>query len=258
MVNLRGVSGFMSGFMTSLALMVTAIMNGLMTLEYEQVILTNRNENILESELRYFLPAYLMQITVVWALPPGDGPGGVDRIYQDLNPSDSETKPDRYIVFHFHTDHIATVTGTQRPGIHAIVAFHGQVYGDGRFPRVDSQLAGRNHRAAILECDDSTGIRDFFYPGESTDRQVAYSSPWLQILTEFGNYLVGQGLLTVATFTGPHQGQLQLTHPDNCGRQYFLRNGYRKNKQFGPGGMPPLGGRGGNPPSAGGTQQDGG
>jgi hypothetical protein len=31
--------------------MMTAIMNGLMALEYEQVVLTNGGENILESEL---------------------------------------------------------------------------------------------------------------------------------------------------------------------------------------------------------------
>jgi hypothetical protein len=31
--------------------MMTAIMNGLMTLEYEQVILTNGGESVLESEL---------------------------------------------------------------------------------------------------------------------------------------------------------------------------------------------------------------
>jgi len=33
---------------------MTAIMEGLMTLEYEQLVLTNRDENILESE--FFFP----------------------------------------------------------------------------------------------------------------------------------------------------------------------------------------------------------
>ena len=38
----------------SVALMATAIMQGLMEFEYEQIVLTNREETILESELMIF------------------------------------------------------------------------------------------------------------------------------------------------------------------------------------------------------------
>ena len=198
--------------------------------------------------------------TVVWRLPSGSGPGGIDPAYQDPNPSDSQTNPDLFVVFHFHTEHIATVAGAQRPGIYAIVAFHGQGHGTGRFPRVDgNDPSGRNRRAQIMNCNtgsQSTPHTLFFYPGQFTNQQVANDGPWAQIMTEFGNYLVGQGLLTAATFTGERQGQLQLTTPpDSCGRQYFQWNGYIRSRQFGPNGAPPPGGAGGDPPPTGGDNE---
>jgi len=88
----------------------------------------------------------------------------------------------------------------------------------------------------------STPKTFFFYPGEYTNQQAADLQPWAQIVTEFGNYLVEQELVTAATFTGTRQGQLQLAKPDPCGRRYFLWNEDLKSRQFGPDGAPPPGG----------------
>lgn len=242
---------------------MTAIINGLMTLEYEQVVRTNAGESILESELMIISPCLLLcelsLTTVVWRLPPGNGPGGVDPTYQDPNPPDSQTNPDLYVVFHFHTEHIATVAGAQRPGIYAIVAFHGQGYGTGSVPRVDgNNQDGRSRRARVMNCNtggESTPHTIFFYPGELTNGEAASLPPWAQIMTEFGNYLVAQGLLTAATFTGQRQGQLQLISADPCTRQYFNWGTYDRSRQFGPNGAPPPRGTGGNPPPTGGDNE---
>jgi len=182
-------------------------------------------------------------MTVVWRLPPGNGPGGINPAYQDPDPWDAQTNPDRYVVLHFHTDHIATIANTQQPGIYAIVMFHGQRYSSGL--RVDGNDRDRRQRRAnIIECGDNTDPF-FFYPGGVAYHEVADDPPWVQIMAEFGNYLVEEGLLTVATFTDPRQGQLELTRPDTCGRQYFLWNGYTESRKFGPNGAPPPGGRAG-------------
>jgi len=140
------------------------------------------------------------------------------------------------------------------------VAFHGQGYGTGRVPRVDGNNDdGRGRRAHVMNCNtgsESTPDTIFFYPGELTNQQAASLPPWAQIMTEFGNYLVAQGLLTAATFTGQRQGQLQLTTPpDPCTRQYFNWNGYVRSRQFGPNGAAPPGGTGGNPPPTGGDNE---
>lgn len=133
------------------------------------------------------------------------------------------------------------------------MAFHGQFYADGgRFRRVDgNDRYIRNVRAPILNCntdDPNTPDTFFFYPGEYTNGEAASFDQHARIMVEFTNYLVQQGLLTVATFTGPSQGQLQLSPPDDCGRQYFVWNGYTRSRQFGPNGAPPPGGP---PPSTG-------
>lgn len=191
----------------------------------------------------------------MWRLPRGNGHGGINPIYQDHDPQDSDTNPDRFVVFHFHTEHLAMVRNALRPGIYAVVAFHGQDYGMGRVPRVDGNDAqGRNLRAQIMRCNtgaDSTPDTLFFYPGQFDNGEVGNFPPWAQIMVEFTNYLLQQGLLTAATFTGNRQGQLQLTAPDNCGRRSFNWNGYNRSRQFGPNGAPPSGGTGGVPPTTG-------
>jgi len=196
---------------------------------------------------------------VVWSLPPGNSPRGIDPNYQDHNPADTKTNPDHYIIFHFHTKHIATMVGAQLPRIYAVVAFHGQAYGGGTYPWVDgNDASGCNHCAHIMNCNtgsDSMPETMFWYPGQFTNQKVANLPPWAQIMTEFGNYLVAQGLLTAATFTGQRQGQLQLISADPCTRQYFNWGTYDRSRQFGPNGAPPPRGTGGNPPPTGGDNE---
>jgi hypothetical protein len=144
-----------------------------------------------------------------------------------------------------------------RPGIHAIVAFHGQDYAADR-ERVDGNLHhGRNRRAPILECNtyyDHTQDTDYLYPGEYTDEDVVGSdSPRTASMVRFMNYLLQQGLLTAATYTGQNQGQLGLLAPNWCGYQLFDWRGSRSSVQFGPNGTPPP--RGSAPHGTGGSSQ---
>lgn len=187
--------------------------------------------------------------TVVWRLPeipPANGasPSNLDPAYQDHNPSDSSTNPDRYIIFHFRTDHISTYRGVQYPGISSVVAFHGQGYGG---QRVDGNNMQRNERVEIMGCQtDVETTFDVFYPGSYTNEQVADINfpERARILTWFGNYLIRLDLLTTSTFT--RHGQLGLTPPDHCGLQYFQWGGYYRSRQFGPNGGPPAGDTGGD------------
>ncbi|KDR82337.1 hypothetical protein GALMADRAFT_237588 [Galerina marginata CBS 339.88] len=219
----------------SWGLMVEAIINGNMRIEYEQVILaTQGTETILE---------------VVWNLPVGNGPGGIDPNYQDENPGDAQTNPDRYVVFHFHTDHITVREGVQRPGIHAVVAFHGQDFGGGGRPRIDgNDSGGRNRRARVLNCGNNGGDL-FWYPGEFTPQDAANFGEWAQLMTRFGNYMVAQGILTVDTYTGSTRGQLQLNAVDECGYQRFNWGTWSQSRQFQPGSP-------GQGPSTGGPSTD--
>jgi hypothetical protein len=79
--------------------MANAIMNNLMTFEYEQIVLTRRTQDtILESEfINYFRLSVLVRIiifmTVVWRLPGGNGLGGIDPAYQDHNPATANRNP---------------------------------------------------------------------------------------------------------------------------------------------------------------------
>jgi hypothetical protein len=66
----------------------------------------------------------------------------------------------------------------------------------------------------------------FWYPGQFTNQEVANLPLWAQIMTEFANYLIAQGLLTV----------------DTCSCQYFNWGTYRSSRQFGPNEAPPPGG----------------
>ena len=201
----------------------------------------------------------------MWNLPPGNGPGGIDPNYQDHNPADATSNPDRYVLFHFHTEHIAPRRGLNLPGIYAVVAFHGQDYApqtSSAPPRVDGNNDdGRNRRARVMNCN--TGIRSvpetlFWYPGEFTNAEAATLEPWAQVMTAFANYLFSEDILTTATFTDVARGQLGLTAPDaeNCNRRYFDWGRYRQSRQFGPDGPPPRGQPPSQPSEDGGNQQD--
>lgn len=194
-------------------------------------------------------------MAVVWHLPGGTGPGQIDPSFQDHNPADAATNPDRYVVFHFHTEHIATVAGVQRPGIYAVVAFHGQRYGGGNWPRIDgNDDGGRNRRAAILNCDPQSPTV-YWYPGQFTNDEIASWPSRASVLTRFMNYMFAQGILTADTFTAPTQGQLELSDPDHCTRRYFEWGTYRRSRQFGPNGAAARGGNGANPPPTGGDNE---
>ncbi|PKX97977.1 uncharacterized protein P174DRAFT_499727 [Aspergillus novofumigatus IBT 16806] len=57
----------------------------------------------------------------------------------DPEPSwaNQEIEQDNYVVFHFHFEHLLNDNGVWRPGIYAIVAFHGQQYMDQARARVN-------------------------------------------------------------------------------------------------------------------------
>ena len=151
------------------------------------------------------------------------------------------------------------MVGAQLPRIYAVVAFHGQAYSGGTYPWVDgNDASGRNHCACVMNCNtgsDSMPETMFWYPGQFTNQEVANLPPWVQIMTEFVNYLIAQGLLTMDTFMEQTQGQLGLSNPDACSRQYFNWGTYRSSRQFGLNGAPPPGGHGGNPPPSGGDNE---
>ncbi|KAH9478589.1 Chitotriosidase-1 [Psilocybe cubensis] len=217
--------------------MVEAILNGQMTIEYEQMILatgSGSEETILE---------------VVWNLPSGSGAGGINSNFQDENPSDAHTNPDRYVVFHFHTDHIrqATATHGAAPGIHAVVAFHGQFRrGNNGRGRVDNQDPNRNRRARVLNCGNQNDL--FWYPGDDNDNDN-HLNEWAALMTRFGNYMINNGIMTLDTYTGSTRGQLVLNPPDDCGRQTFNWGGYRQSRMFQPGNPNQPGGSGSQNPN---------
>lgn len=136
--------------------------------------------------------------------------------------------PDRYLVFHFHTDHIDTSDNV--PGVYAVVAFHGQGYGTGHPPRVDgNDREGRQRRARVLQCRSD----DYWYPGYAYG-DVRSFPPWAQIMVEFGDYLAAEGIVTAATFTGQTQGQLRLVPNGACSTFNWGR--YNRSRQFRPNG----------------------
>ncbi|KAK2760327.1 hypothetical protein FQN54_002395 [Arachnomyces sp. PD_36] len=129
-----------------------------------------------------------------------------------------------------------------RPGIYAIVAFHGQEYGPGRRPPVDgNDHTGENRRARIMRCntgDDSTESTICWYPGNLPNDAVAEFPLWARTLTRFGNYLFDEDLATEQTFAGNTRGQLQAVRDpsDPCPRLYFEWGGYTWSRQFTPDG----------------------
>ncbi|GIJ91973.1 hypothetical protein Asppvi_010948 [Aspergillus pseudoviridinutans] len=193
---------------------VDGIVNGHMTLVYEQLINTNAGENILE---------------IVWEVP--------DDSYR-------ETAADRWVVFHFHFEHLANRGGVNRPGIYAIVAFHAQQYANSnRYSRVDGNGHNTdNRRAHILQCNtgsQATANTIYWYPGDLPNSATSNLPVWAQVLTRFGNYLFDEDLVTEETFTGAQRGQLTtFTHEtDPCSsRRYFDWGGYRQSRQFTPNG----------------------
>lgn len=84
--------------------MIQAIMDGEFTLLYEQLIYTNRGEQLLESKITNsdsIMDKYSLLYSVAWELP--NGPNG---------DSYRERYDDRYVVFHFHFDHLVDFEGT--------------------------------------------------------------------------------------------------------------------------------------------------
>lgn len=169
--------------------------------------------------------------------------GGIDPSYQDHNPFDSDTDPDRFVVFHFHTEHIVYRGAPgYLPGIYGMVAFHGQDFTAGTNPwrRIDgNQDVTRNRRSHIINCntgDVANAQTAYWYPGDLTNEEVANEVLWTRLITEFGNYLVRQGLLTAATFTDPGRGGLTVAQPDptNCNRRQLT--GHPRRRMFGPNG----------------------
>jgi len=201
-------------------------------------------------------------MTVVWRLPRGQTPNTFDPRYQDHDPQDSTINPDRFIVFHFHFDHLFNIGGQLRPGIYAIVAFHGQFYPPGPWTRVDGNgQHDRNIRTPILRCDRRNPNMDgtfFFYPGQYTDQEAERDlTPRGRLLAQFGNYLIRQGLMTAETFTGPRQGRLTLLPPDRCGLRRFDWGWTTRSWQFGANGADPPGRPGSpHPPPSGDGQGD--
>ena len=131
------------------------------------------------------------------------------------------------------------------PGIYAIVAFHGQGYGSGRTPRVDgNDQNGRNRRARIMTCNtggESNANTLFWYPGAF--RNDVPTNEWATRMRDFGDFLQDQAIIEADIFTNPTQGQLGLSPPDDCGRQYFQWGTYTRSRQFGPDSTgPPSGG----------------
>ncbi|RHZ63005.1 hypothetical protein CDV55_105498 [Aspergillus turcosus] len=200
------------------AFMVDGIVNNEMTLLYEQLILTNRDEQILE---------------IVWEIP---------------NESYQEFPDDRWVVFHFHFDHLRNRNGINRPGIYAVNAFHAQQYiDDYAYARVDGNTnTGRSQRAHILNCDEqavSDPMYVYWYPGDLANSETSNLPLWAAQLTRLGNYLYDLDLVTEATFTAADRGQLNTEdgERDACPVLFFNWGGYQQSRQFGPNG--PTGGQ---------------
>lgn len=203
-----------------------------MTLEYEQLILTGNNENILESKHKFHVSHFVIlwkphtncASTVVWQLPN--------------DPNYRETDNDRYVVFHFHFEHLQNHGGLMLPGIYAVVAFHAQRYNTGHYPRIDGRDHGDNRRAHIMNCNTGSDANEntlYWYPGDLPNSAVTGLPAWAQIMTRFGNYLFSQDLVTEQTFVGPTRGQLTTISEPNCpSRLYFNWGGYRQSRQFTP------------------------
>jgi len=210
----------------SWGLMIRAIIDGHMTFVYEQVIATRGGELILE---------------IAWRLPAGTGFGGVDPRYQDHNSFDADGDPDRFVIFHFHADHLV-FRGEYRVGIYGVVAFHAQDFTDNTHPwrRIDGNRdTTRNRRSHIINCntgDEATDQTLYWYPGDLTNGEVGNEALWTRVMTAFGNYLVQQNLLTAATFIDPERGGLtaDLPDPTHCNRRHL--SGQPRRRMFGPGG----------------------
>ena len=205
---------------------VDQIVAGNFPILYERIFITNTGENILE---------------VAWTLPLHGG-----TIDPDNQGDPRGGNSDRYVVFHFHTEHLWTApSGQVYPGIYAIVAFHGQNLitdpADRNYGRVDGNDGVHNLRAQVLECntgDESNEATFFWYPGEQGANDVV--GDMATLMQRFGSYLRNQQIVTPSTFTGANQGQLALVPYEGtvcpAERHSFNWGRYTLSRPFLPGG----------------------
>ncbi|KAI4125190.1 MAG: hypothetical protein LQ347_005457 [Umbilicaria vellea] len=205
---------------------VDQIVAGNIPILYERLFLTRSGENILE---------------VAWTLPLYGG-----TIDPENQGDPRRGDPDRYVVFHFHTEHLwTTPSGQVYPGIYAVVAFHGQdritQNGDRNYGRVDGNDPVRNLRAQVLECntgDESNEETFFWYPGYQGANDVV--GDLATLMARFGSFLRSQQIITPSTFTAANQGQLTLVPYEGTAcpseRQSFNWGRYTMGQPFLPGG----------------------
>lgn len=214
----------------TVAYIIQGIMDGTLTLVYEQLVYTNRGEQLLESKSapHPIYPLHQVSLSIVaWRIPSGDEGAGY-----------RERSDDEFVLFHFHFEHLLNIHGTDYAGVYAMVAFHGQSHTPNR--RVDgNDIEGRNLRARILECnteDEATEETEYWYPGYGS---VNARNDWGNWIVDFGIWLHEQDLVTARTFTHFNRGQLE-TYQDETSfcpeRRYFDWGGYTRSRQFTPGG----------------------
>lgn len=99
-------------------------------------------------------------------------------------------------------------------------------------------------RAHILECETGNYITPrtrYWYPGDLPDTAARDLPMWAERLTNFGNYLWDQDLITEATFTASDRGQLDTwdREDSDCPIRDFDWNGYHLSRQFNADGATP-------------------
>ena len=92
-------------------------------------------------------------------------------------------------------------------------------------------------RTRILRCDTDDEITpetQYWYPGDLPDSAASDLPMWAERLTNFGNYLWDEDLITEETFTASDRGQLDTVDREDseCPIRDFAWGDYNRSRQF--------------------------